>query len=78
MPSIIEPTPAASEVATIGRSSVVLKTIGGCSPVRTVATWVPAGMVTVAGCGAESQNVTGACAAVGGKRRTPMSSRNLT
>ena len=48
------------------RSSVVQKTIGFLRAVRAVATSVPDGMVTVAGCGAESQNVTGAWAAAGG------------
>ena len=41
-------------------------TIGGVSPVRTVATSVPAGIVTVAAWGAESQKVTRAWAAAGG------------
>ena len=45
---------------------------------REVATSVPAGTRTSSGSGAESQNVTPPRAAVGGKRRTPISSRNLT
>ena len=45
---------------------------------REVATSVPAGTRTSSGSGAESQNVTPPRAAVGGNRRTPISSRNLT
>ncbi len=67
-----------SEQVTMGSSRVVLNTIATSVWVRTVATWVPTGMRTVSGCGADSQKVTSARAAVGGKRRTPMSSRNFT
>ena len=62
----------------IGRSSTVANTIASSVSVRTVATCVPAAIVIMSGCGAESQNVTGVRAAVGGKRLTPISSRNLT
>lgn len=62
----------------IARSSVVANAIASDVSVRSVATWVPALIVTVVGCGAASQNVTVVRAAVGGKRLTPMSSRNLT
>ena len=65
-----------SATLTIGSSPVVLNTIAGSLWVRTVPTWVPAGIRTVWGCGAESQKVTATPAAVGGNRRTPMSSRN--
>ncbi len=50
----------------IGRSSTVVNAIASSLSVRTVATWVPAAIVTTSGCGAESQNVTGQRAAVGG------------
>jgi len=62
----------------MGSSRVVLNTMAMSLWVRTVATWVPTGMRTVSGWGADSQNVTSARAAVGGNSRTPMSSRNFT
>ena len=57
---------------------MVVKTIASSVSVRIVATCVPPAIRTASGCGAESQNVTSPRAAVGGKRRTPISSRNLT
>ena len=54
------------------------KTIASSVSVRTVATCVPVGIRTTSGWGADSQNVTFERAAVGGKRLTPISSRNLT
>jgi hypothetical protein len=77
LPSIIDPS-SASDDGTIGRSSTVAKTIASSVSVRTVATCVPVGIRTTSGCGADSQNVTCERAAVGGKRLTPISSRNFT
>ena len=62
----------------IGRSSVVANAIASDVSVRSVATCVPALIVTVSGCGAASQKVTCVRAAVGGNRLTPISSRNFT
>ena len=50
----------------IARSSTVANTIASEVSVRIVATCVPAGIVTVSGWGADSQNVTGG---PGGRRR---------
>ena len=61
----------------IGSSSVVAKTMASSVSVRTVATCVAGGMRTTSGWGPASQNVTSVRAAVGGKRVTPISSRNL-
>ncbi len=61
----------------IGRSSTVVNAIACSVSVRTVATCVPDAIRTTSGWGAESQNVTGVRAAVGGYRLTPISSRNL-
>ena len=55
----------------------MVKATASSVSVRSVATSVPAGIVTVCSWGAESQNVTGAVAAAGGCSRTPMRSRNL-
>ncbi len=65
LPSIIDPSVASSD-GTIGRSSIVVNAIASSVSVRSVATWVPVGIVTTSGCGADSQNVTGLRAAVGG------------
>jgi hypothetical protein len=67
----------ATSLGTMSRSSSVVNTTGSDS-VRGVATSVPAGTVSVASCAAASQKVTGARAAVGGRRRIPSRSRNLT
>ena len=77
LPSTIEPS-STSDDGMIGRSSTVAKTIASSVSVRIVAACVPVGIRTTSGCGAESQNVTWPRAAVGGKRLTPISSRNLT
>jgi len=74
---MIEPGRASAH-GMIARSSRVVNTIASSASVRTVATWVPAAIRTLSGCGAVSQKVTAARAATGGKRRTPRSSRNLT
>ncbi len=62
----------------ICRSSTVANAIASSVAVRTVATWVPAAIVTTSGWGPESQKVIAVRAAVGGYRLTPISSRNLT
>ncbi len=67
----------ASSQGTIDRSASVVNTTGSDS-VRAVATCVPAGTTSAAVCDADSQNVTGTRAAVGGRRRTPSRSRNFT
>ncbi len=69
-------TRRASSQGTIGSSLVVANTIASVNSVLTVATSVPAGSDTVSTCGADSQNVTRARAAVGGNSRTPSRSRN--
>ena len=66
-----------SEQGTIGKSPMVVKTIASSVSVRKVAAWVPGRIWMVPGCGPASQNVIAARAAVGGKSRTPISSRNL-
>jgi hypothetical protein len=55
----------------------VENTIGSFS-VRGVATCVPGGIDSVVGWAADSQNVIGVRAAVGGRSRTPSRSRNFT
>jgi hypothetical protein len=77
LPSIIDPI-WASDVFTISRSAVVWKMTASSVSVRTVAACVPAGITTFVGCGAVSQNVSGAAAAVGGNSVTPSRSRNVT
>ena len=62
----------------MGKSAIVVKAIASSVSVRRVATCVPALMVSFSGCRPLSQNVIGTRAAVGGYRRTPISSRNLT
>ena len=66
---------AASSQGTTVRSSSVAKATASSVSVRPVATSVPAGSTTGSGCGAESQKVTSARAAEGGKRVTPSRSR---
>jgi hypothetical protein len=68
----------ASWDAMIRRSSTTEKVIASSASVRIVATSVPTGTPSSVGWGADSQNVTSASAAVGGRRRTPISSRNFT
>ena len=63
---------------TIARSSMTVNEIPSCVSVRSVATSVPTGTRTASFCAADSQKVTSTLAAVGGKRRIPISSRNLT
>ena len=62
---------------TIARSSLVANSMASSDSVRTVATWVAAGIFTTSGCGPVSQNVTSVRADVGGNSVTPISSRNL-
>src|SRR5438270_13505905 len=63
---------------TMSSWSVVVKaTDDPTASVRGVATSTPRGTTTGFGCGADNQNVTDVLAAVGGKRWTPISSRNL-
>ena len=57
---------------------MVVKAIASSVSLRRVATWVPGLMCTVDVWGPASQNVIAARAAVGGKSRTPINSRNLT
>ncbi len=66
---------ASSSQGTTVRSASVAKATASSVSVRLVATSVPAGSTTASGCGAESQNVTSARAAEGGKRVTPSRSR---
>ena len=68
---------SSADVGTISRSSAVSKATASLVSVRSVATSVPAGILTVSGWGADSQNVTGARAGPGGNRRTPIRSRNF-
>ena len=77
MPSIIDPS-RSSELGMIARSPTVANAMASSVSVRTVAAWVPVGIVTTAAWGDDIQNVTRVRAAVGGYRLTPMSSRNLT
>ena len=63
---------------TIGRSEIVVKTIGSWTSVRGVATSVSARTSTVCGRGAESQNVAVPLAELGGRCSTPIISRNFT
>ncbi len=65
------------ELGTIGRSPMVVKTIASSVSVRKVAACVPGRIWMVDACGPASQNVIAARAAVGGKSRTPINSRNL-
>jgi hypothetical protein len=60
------------------RSSIVLNTTDSASSLRSVAADVLIGTVSGADAGADSQNVTGAAAGVGGSSRSPISSRNFT
>ncbi len=69
---------ATSPVGTIARSSCVEKTTALSVSVRTVDTIVPRRITIGDLAGVDSQNVTGTRAGVGGSRRTPSSSRNLT
>ena len=62
----------------MARSPTVVKATASSVSVRMVATWVPGRMWIRSGCGPLSQKVTATRAAVGGKRRTPSSSRNFT
>ncbi len=64
-----------SSHGTIVRSSSVAKATASSDSVRLVATSVPTGSTTGSSCGAESQNVTSARDAAGGKRLTPSRSR---
>jgi hypothetical protein len=76
VPSTAVATTAISQ-GTMSSSWSVENTIGSFS-VRGVATCVPGGIDSVVGWAADSQNVIGVRAAVGGRSRTPSRSRNFT
>ena len=76
-PSVTDDATRERDVETMRSSCVVVNETGSVPLERGVATSVPDGTTTSSGSGAESQNVTPARAAVGGKRRTPIRSRNL-
>ena len=65
-PSLVTAAMLLNSHGTIGRSATVVKTTGSSTSVRGVATSVSARTSTVAGCAADSQNVTVPRAAVGG------------
>ena len=68
----------AASHGTIDSSAAVVNAMGSSPSVRCVATSLPAVTRTGSSVGPDSQNVTSACAAVGGNSCTPSSSRNFT
>lgn len=69
-------TSRVNSLGTMRRSSAVAKTTASSVSPAAVVTSVPAGSVTVSGCGADSQKSTSATAAEGGYSWMPNRSRN--
>ena len=62
----------------IGSRAVVAKVICPPLPLRGVETSVPTGMYFQSSCAFDRRNVSSVLAAVGGRRVTPINSRNFT
>ena len=75
--SVIDEATRERVAETMRSSSVVVNDTDSLPLARGVATSVPVDTTTSSGSGPESQNVTPTRAAVGGKSRTPIRSRNL-